>query len=175
MAPLVANFRHRTANGEGSDCERLAGGNEYIKSLQRRSIENKEANERVRRAGVLTVANLGWRKLHSYTDINIQESLNAYYMKNYPDVFAVDGKKMVKKTDGSFALYDTNDLARLTHEGRIVIEYPKSMGGRISGECRDLSWSPCCPTRKLNIGVALLASLRSPKDLTQKPIMVLRE
>ncbi|EJK46927.1 hypothetical protein THAOC_34382 [Thalassiosira oceanica] len=112
MAPLVANFRHRTANGEGSDCERLAGGNEYIKSLQRRSIENKEANER--------------------------ESLNAYYMKNYPDVFAVDGKKMVKKTDGSFALYDTNDLARLTHEGRIVIEYPKSMGGRISGECRDL-------------------------------------
>lgn len=63
--------------------------------------------------------------------------MNAYYMKNYPDVFAVDGKKMVKKNDGSFALYDTNELARLSNEGRIVIEYPKSKGGRISGEWRN--------------------------------------
>ena len=117
-APLVANAipSPYCANGEGSDCDRLAEGNEYIKSLQQRSIENKEANQR--------------------------ESLNAFYMKNYPDVFAVDGKKMVKKTDGSFALYDASDLARLTNEGKIAIEYPKSMGGRISGEWGELRMVP---------------------------------
>ena len=50
-APLVANAvpSPYCANGEGSDCDRLAGGNEYIKSLQRQSIENKAANQRVRR------------------------------------------------------------------------------------------------------------------------------
>jgi len=73
-----------------------------------------------------------------------QEALNAYYMKNYPDVFAVSNKKMVKKMDGSFALFSTEEVAKLSQEGKLTIEYPKSKGGRIN-------------------------------DLTQKPVLVLKE
>lgn len=73
-----------------------------------------------------------------------QEALNAYYMKNYPDVFAVSDKRMVKKRDGSYALFSAEEVKDLTAEGKIATEYPKSKGGRIA-------------------------------DLTQKPILVLKE
>jgi len=52
-------------------------------------------------------------------------------MKNYPDVFAASGKRMVKKMDGSFVLYSPEEVKDLTDEGKITIEYPKSKGGRI--------------------------------------------
>lgn len=59
-------------------------------------------------------------------------------MKNYPDVFAVSDKKMIKKSDGSFALYSSDEVAKLTQEGKIKIEYPMSKGGRIA----DLTQKP---------------------------------
>lgn len=108
----------KCANGEGDGCDALSEDNDLIRSLQKKSSDNREANQR--------------------------ESLNAYYMKNYPDVFAVSGKKMVKKADGSFALYSAEEVAELTNEGRVTIEYPRSKGGRIV-------------------------------DLTQKPVLVLKE
>ena len=37
----------RCANGEGEGCDSLADGNAYIQSLQRKSSENKEENQRV--------------------------------------------------------------------------------------------------------------------------------
>ena len=37
----------RCANGEGDGCADLAGDNELIKSLQQKSSENREANQRV--------------------------------------------------------------------------------------------------------------------------------
>jgi len=52
-------------------------------------------------------------------------------MKNYPDVFAVSDKRMVKKMDGSFALFSAVEVKELTQEGKISIEYPMSKGGRI--------------------------------------------
>ena len=61
----------------------------------------------------------------------LQEALNAFYMKNYPDVFAVSGKKMIKKPDGTFALYSMEEVSTLTQAGKIAIEYPMSKGGRI--------------------------------------------
>ena len=36
------------ANGEGDACADLAAGNEFIQSLQKKSSQNKEANQRVR-------------------------------------------------------------------------------------------------------------------------------
>ena len=36
------------ANGEGDACADLAEGNEFIQSLQKKSAQNKEANQRVR-------------------------------------------------------------------------------------------------------------------------------
>ncbi len=36
------------ANGEGEACADLAEGNEFIQSLQKKSAQNKEANQRVR-------------------------------------------------------------------------------------------------------------------------------
>lgn len=36
------------ANGEGDACADLADGNEFIQSLQKKSAQNKEANQRVR-------------------------------------------------------------------------------------------------------------------------------
>ena len=65
-------------------------------------------------------------------------------MKNYPDVFAVSDRVMVKKPDGSFALFTANEVKNLADEGKISREYPTSKGGRIA-------------------------------DLTQKPVLVLRE
>eukprot|EP00584_Thalassiosira_punctigera_P008241 CAMPEP_0172545828 /NCGR_PEP_ID=MMETSP1067-20121228/15689_1 /TAXON_ID=265564 ORGANISM="Thalassiosira punctigera, Strain Tpunct2005C2" /NCGR_SAMPLE_ID=MMETSP1067 /ASSEMBLY_ACC=CAM_ASM_000444 /LENGTH=179 /DNA_ID=CAMNT_0013332653 /DNA_START=58 /DNA_END=597 /DNA_ORIENTATION=- len=102
----------KCANGEGEGCDSLAEDNELIRSLQKKSSENREANQR--------------------------EALNAYYMKNYPDVFAVSDKRMVKKTDGSFALYSAEEVKDLTQRGKITIEYPKSKGGRIA----DLTQKP---------------------------------
>ena len=37
----------RCANGEGDGCDSLARGNAYIQSLQKKSSENKEENQRV--------------------------------------------------------------------------------------------------------------------------------
>mmetsp|Transcript_13543 Transcript_13543/g.20448 ORF Transcript_13543/g.20448 Transcript_13543/m.20448 type:complete len:194 (-) Transcript_13543:222-803(-) len=95
----------KCANGEGEGCDSLAGDNALIQSLQRKSSENREANQR--------------------------ETINAYYMKNYPDVFAVSDKRMVKKLDGSFALFSAEEVKDLTQAGKITLEYPKSKGGRI--------------------------------------------
>lgn len=68
----------------------------------------------------------------------IKEALNAYYMKNYPDVFAVSDKRMVKRTDGTYALYSADEVSNLTKAGKITIEYPTSKGGRIA----DLTQKP---------------------------------
>ena len=57
--------------------------------------------------------------------------MNAYYMKNYPDVFAVSDKQLIKKMDGSFALYSSEEVQQLSRQGKIQMEYPKSKGGRI--------------------------------------------
>ncbi|KAK1741048.1 hypothetical protein QTG54_008300 [Skeletonema marinoi] len=100
------------ANGEGEACADLAEGNEFIQNLQKKSAQNKEANQR--------------------------EALNAYYMKNYPDVFAVSDKKMVKKLDGSYALFSAKEVDNLNKAGKIRIEYPTSKGGRIA----DLTQKP---------------------------------
>jgi hypothetical protein len=37
----------RCANGEGDGCDSLAEGNEFIQQLQKRSLENKEENQKV--------------------------------------------------------------------------------------------------------------------------------
>ncbi|EED88065.1 predicted protein [Thalassiosira pseudonana CCMP1335] len=108
----------RCANGEGDGCDSLAEGNAFIESLQKKSLENKEENQK--------------------------EALYAYYMKNYPDVFAVSDKRMVKRQDGSFVLYSLEEVKEMTNQGKIAIEYPKTKGGRVA-------------------------------DLTQKPVLVLKE
>ncbi|KAL3804584.1 hypothetical protein ACHAWO_012259 [Cyclotella atomus] len=95
----------RCANGEGDGCDSLAEGNAYIQSLQKKSLENKEENQR--------------------------EALYSYYMRNYPDVFAVSDKRMVMKSDGSFELFSPGEVADLVNNGKITIEYPKTMGGRV--------------------------------------------
>jgi hypothetical protein len=66
-------------------------------------------------------------------------------MKNYPDVFAVSDRKMVRRAkDGSYALYTPEEVKELTNGGKIKLEYPMSKGGRIA-------------------------------DLTQRPVLVLVE
>mmetsp|Transcript_1913 Transcript_1913/g.4163 ORF Transcript_1913/g.4163 Transcript_1913/m.4163 type:complete len:183 (+) Transcript_1913:123-671(+) len=117
LNPLSANADivrspGKCANGEGEGCDSLAGGNEFIRSLQKKSSENREANQR--------------------------EALNAYYMKNYPDVFNVYDKKMVKKSDGSFALFTAAEVEDLRLAGKLKLEYPTSKGGRIA----DLTQKP---------------------------------
>jgi len=60
-----------------------------------------------------------------------QDARNAYYQKNYPDVFAVDNKSMVRKPDGSFMLVSDRELKRLKADSKIDIEIPRTMGGKI--------------------------------------------
>lgn len=59
-------------------------------------------------------------------------------MKNYPDVFAVSDKQLIKRMDGTFALYTSEEVQQLSSMGKITIEYPKSKGGRIA----DLTQKP---------------------------------
>jgi hypothetical protein len=107
------------AYGTGEGCDALSENNVYIQQLQQKSRDNGE--------------------------INKQEALDAYYTKNYPDVFAVSDKKMVRKANGrGYVLYTTEEVQTLTDDGKIRLEYPKTMGGRIT-------------------------------DLTRKPILVLVE
>jgi hypothetical protein len=101
------------AYGQGDGCEELAGGNQLILELQRRSSANKE-------------------KI-------IAEAENAFYNKNYPDFLAVVGKTMVQKPDGSgFILVDDAELSKLKQNGKITLAYPKAMGGKFT----DLTQKP---------------------------------
>jgi hypothetical protein len=107
------------AYGTGEGCDALSENNVYIQQLQQKSRDNGETNK--------------------------QEALDAYYTKNYPDVFAVSDKKMVRKANGKgYVLYTKEEVQTLTDDGKIRLEYPKTMGGRIT-------------------------------DLTRKPILVLVE
>jgi len=92
--------------GEGEACDELAEGNELIRSLQRKSAENREMNDR--------------------------EALNAYNMKNFPDFFASlnPPKYLVKQPDGSFGVYTDAELAELKKLGKITVENPKTKGGK---------------------------------------------
>ena len=102
------------AYGTGSGCDDLSEGNEFIKELQRKSAQNKEAARK--------------------------EYLAAYQMKNYPDFFAslTPPKFMVKMPDGTFGLYEEEELTKLKKEGKIKLEKPKAMGGQVA----DLTQKP---------------------------------
>ena len=59
-------------------------------------------------------------------------------MKNYPDFFASYGKFMVKKSDGTFELYDEAEFAELKKANKIRLERPTAMGGKV----QDLTQKP---------------------------------
>ena len=54
-------------------------------------------------------------------------------MKNYPDFFASlpVPKYMVKKSDGTFELFDDAELSELKKAGKIKIERATAMGGKV--------------------------------------------
>jgi hypothetical protein len=54
-------------------------------------------------------------------------------MKNYPDFFASlsPPKYMVKKSDGTFELFDDVQLAQLKKANKIKLEKPMTMGGKV--------------------------------------------
>jgi len=93
--------------GVGDGCDDLAEGNEFIKSLQRKSAENREAN--------------------------LKDATLAYQIKNYPDVFASlsPPKFMVMKADGSgFLLMTAEELEPLKQKGKIKLEKGTAFGGK---------------------------------------------
>eukprot|EP00546_Thalassionema_frauenfeldii_P014344 CAMPEP_0178917310 /NCGR_PEP_ID=MMETSP0786-20121207/13174_1 /TAXON_ID=186022 /ORGANISM="Thalassionema frauenfeldii, Strain CCMP 1798" /LENGTH=191 /DNA_ID=CAMNT_0020590843 /DNA_START=57 /DNA_END=632 /DNA_ORIENTATION=- len=100
--------------GEGTGCEDLAGGNEYIRSLQKKSAENKAVIDK--------------------------DAQMAYQMKNYPDYFASlnPPKYLVKQPDGSFSVYDDQELSKLKAAGKIKIEKAMAKGGKYA----DLTQKP---------------------------------
>jgi hypothetical protein len=104
----------KCAYGVGEGCDELSGGNEYIKELQRKSAASKEQAQ--------------------------QEYLSAYQMKNYPEFFASlnPPKYMVKQPDGSIKLYEEEELSNLKKAGKIKLEIPRAMGGRVT----DLTQKP---------------------------------
>mmetsp|Transcript_17887 Transcript_17887/g.27807 ORF Transcript_17887/g.27807 Transcript_17887/m.27807 type:complete len:187 (+) Transcript_17887:70-630(+) len=93
------------ALGEGDGCADIAEGNEFIKSLQEKSAAKK--------------------------DVYVKEALDAYNMKNYPDFFQSIGKVMVKKSDGTFATFSEEEFGKFKAAGRIGLEYPRAMGGKV--------------------------------------------
>lgn len=93
---LAPGSEERCENGEGAACERLAGGNEYVKSLQERSRLNKEAN--VAKVWDQTIMAL-----------------------NYDEYFTTLDKNMVKLPNGSFAVISTEEYSALRKAGRIKV------------------------------------------------------
>ena len=61
----------------------------------------------------------------------LQESRDAYYIKNYPDYFSASGKTMVKKPDGGFVLVSDGELEELKRQNKLTYEVPKAMAGRV--------------------------------------------
>lgn len=92
------------AQGVGEGCDDRSEGNEFIKSLQEKSAANREANTR--------------------------EALNAYWIKNYPDAFASTGRTMVKKQDGTFAIFSNEEMDELRKNNKIGVEIPTAKGGK---------------------------------------------
>jgi hypothetical protein len=132
-------------SGEGEGCAELAEENALIKSLQEKSAANKERNTNVRFwLNERNWCNFRLHLLPSLLFFPEQEARDAYYMKNYPDWFATVGKTMVKRPDGTFVVVTEQELEQLKRQNMLTLEYPKSMGGRVS-------------------------------DMTQKPILVLKE
>ena len=140
--------------GQGDGCLEMSGENELIRSLQERSLANKDRNERVSlvfTAGgerLLFVDYLLYCLTTKFFLVCLlmwfQEAKEAFYMKNYPDWFATVGKIMIKKSDGSFIVVDAEEAATLQKEGRLQYETPRSKGGTLI-------------------------------DYTQKPILVLKD
>ena len=105
----------KCAYGVGDGCDTLAGENDFIKELQRKSAERKE--------------------------LEAKEYVSAYQMKNYPDFFAAlnPPKYMVKnKADGSILLFEQAELDELKQKGKIKMESPTAMGGKVT----DLTQKP---------------------------------
>jgi hypothetical protein len=100
------------ASGIGDGCSDLSEGNEFIRSLQEQSAENR--------------------------DKNVQQARDAYYTKNYPDYFNSVGKTMVKKPDGGFMLVSMAELEELKKQNRLTTEMPTAFGGKI----RDMTQKP---------------------------------
>ena len=61
-------------------------------------------------------------------------------MKNYPDFFASlnPPKFLVQKPDGTFGIYTEEELVPLKKAGRIRVQQPKTMGGKVT----DLTQKP---------------------------------
>jgi len=59
-------------------------------------------------------------------------------MKNYPDFFATVGQTLVKKSDGTFVTMADSEFNKLRKAGKIKVEIPKAMGGRVT----DLTQKP---------------------------------
>jgi hypothetical protein len=61
----------------------------------------------------------------------VQEALDAYYMKNYPDFFSVVGKTLVKKQDGTFVALADSEVEKLKQDGKVTFEIPRTKGGKL--------------------------------------------
>ena len=112
--PLSVLRSGACARGVGDACEDLAGDNEFIKNLQKKSQENAAKYDR--------------------------EALEAYNMKNFPDFMASMNppKFLVKQPDGTFGVYTEEELAPLKAAGKIKLEQPMAKGGKY----RDLTLKP---------------------------------
>ncbi|CAM9409053.1 unnamed protein product [Heterosigma akashiwo] len=80
-------------DGVGSSCDELAGGNDLIKRLQKRSEENRERYA--------------------------QEALDTYNERNFGDYFSVVGKKMARHKDGTYEVIDIVTYSKLEQAGKI--------------------------------------------------------
>mmetsp|Transcript_14200 Transcript_14200/g.20280 ORF Transcript_14200/g.20280 Transcript_14200/m.20280 type:complete len:190 (-) Transcript_14200:89-658(-) len=113
-AGVIGTGDSRCSSGVGKGCDQLSDDNEFIKQLQKKSAERKE--------------------------ISVKENLSAYQNKNYPDFFASlsPPRYMVKKSDGTFDLFTDVELTELRKAGKIKVEIPMAMGGKVT----DLTQKP---------------------------------
>ncbi|CAM9168911.1 unnamed protein product [Choristocarpus tenellus] len=80
-------------SGTGTGCDSAAGGSDLIKTLQARSAENREKNER--------------------------ETLDKYNQHNYKDYFKTLNMRMVRHKDGKYDLLTESEYSKAEREGRV--------------------------------------------------------
>ena len=84
----------RCESGEGEACERLAGGNEYVRALQERSRRNKQKN-----------ADKVW-------DQTVMQL-------SYDEYFATLDRNLVLQPNGKYAVLSQQDYAKMRKAGQI--------------------------------------------------------
>ncbi len=165
------------ANGEGEACADLAEGNEFIQNLQKKSAQNKEANQRVRNISLLHIIRgfpvcmcLNISQKFTFNLIN-DTTTQKFTFTMINDTTTQPTSKIIRRQEALNAYYMKNypDFFAAASEKKMVKKLDGSFALLSAKEVDNLN-----KEGKIRIEYPTSKGGRIA-DLTQKPILVLNE